>query len=1083
MSLSGWLSSFLRERGITKPEGKPLYWYRCRSDQLEALEQLILNERSPSAPALGACLVLAAAERFRRDYREGPWSWEDCGRSVSQARTLFGFPRFTQLIIDGLKFWRLRLVMNGGHRQFLDTVVLAGGLPVALLHGQQSALRRLLRRLIKQARPDNEESTFLAAKMLIEASPLPRSFKESDEFKRLCADLADQLAAIALRTDAVSIAAINAIDHGWADALPIRVDDSEAEQLVNELLVAARQTRSAESVKGGWVRVLRHVRSRNGQLNFAMSIEIADSVSEAELKSAFGLEHLPAILYVHLQLGDESRGRFVCFRKKQGCQIYKPQLLGASKVVAGNDVAGAVTLVAESSEASSAWTPHGGELLDDELPWVFESPSEEEIGAFVGQGTTHVSRWPVWLRLPAEAKLDREISQENIGTTQRMVVLDREIVIRCPAGVFRITQSDSEITPVLRLFGKVLHLRAEGTNAPVFAGMPRFELSVDERDASMRTKFEWRRVINGSEWSTNRATASGHIVIRAVANGEEVARSRAVVLPQSFRAQSVVTGNGIRATITIDSDWRVLALGAENVETIENQVVVRLPVGARGDVLAIILAPPGPSPKATVDVSIPLPPARAEFRDRVTRKVLSTPQRVSIAEVHRYDFVVNGSGRLLATLSSDARRTAVFPVAKDGFGRGVLSMLSIRDDLDGLLDVLASASNASHLKVWSLEGGGELTVTSHVGNLVCSSGYIHAEGVAAEPESLVARALGHPEAEAFLLHPATSDKGRRQWAVPHLGNCGSVLVTDPSGRWQPMVVATGGAQVSLQESRPMDLGSLLTRFNSGRANESQLDKAINDLGETLDDNADEIAFVEKWAIHFNDVPAHSLDFVKALRRHPGVLIHLLNRSGSAARNALLKWGESFPIFWHTTPLPEWQAAAEYRRKLLEGFEGLADEDEQELLDAIQRSFRSRSGNPIRDALNWQRNVHSCKPELRRLLAEQDRDGFANACREWTADFAQRDSVGDNEVPLFEKAESWSLEHVPATSLDVAWRDRPECWRGALATPLVCAEASVHAVSLPSDVWRDCAMARLWDPDHFDEAYSHALMMGVRGNRQ
>ena len=104
MSLSGWLSTFLHEKAIIKPEGKPLYWYRCRSDQLAALEQLILNERLSSAPAFGPCLVLVAAERFRRDYREGPWSWEDCGRSVSQARTLFGFPRFTQLIIAGLKF-------------------------------------------------------------------------------------------------------------------------------------------------------------------------------------------------------------------------------------------------------------------------------------------------------------------------------------------------------------------------------------------------------------------------------------------------------------------------------------------------------------------------------------------------------------------------------------------------------------------------------------------------------------------------------------------------------------------------------------------------------------------------------------------------------------------------------------------------------------------------------------------------------------------------------------------------------------------------------------------------------------------
>lgn len=89
MNGKDWLSKFLfchtpRE---TKPDGRPLYAYKCRDKDYAAIadllrDWLVLNPSRYLDQCFEPIFCLYAAEAFRREHAEGIWAWDTVFRPL-----------------------------------------------------------------------------------------------------------------------------------------------------------------------------------------------------------------------------------------------------------------------------------------------------------------------------------------------------------------------------------------------------------------------------------------------------------------------------------------------------------------------------------------------------------------------------------------------------------------------------------------------------------------------------------------------------------------------------------------------------------------------------------------------------------------------------------------------------------------------------------------------------------------------------------------------------------------------------------------------------------------------------------------
>ena len=151
LSATEWYLEFLKQRGLDKPDGRPLYEYRCAKDEFSSLEEITRSAlkhghvgRSHKADAL---FCLFAAEWWRRNYEGGPWKWED----ILEAMGISGipFPSLYTTVEHGLKLWQREILMVGENRGFLVTLACEGGLPLNVIRKQGVKLRQFFKALLR----------------------------------------------------------------------------------------------------------------------------------------------------------------------------------------------------------------------------------------------------------------------------------------------------------------------------------------------------------------------------------------------------------------------------------------------------------------------------------------------------------------------------------------------------------------------------------------------------------------------------------------------------------------------------------------------------------------------------------------------------------------------------------------------------------------------------------------------------------------------------------------------------------------------------------------------------------------------
>lgn len=530
-----------RPNKIEQPDGRPFYAYSISEDALQRLECELVQPKCTDATRVKV-LAFVAAERFRRSYKDHVWSWADCGSVVSRIREERGNVPFNKLIQESLKFWGLKPLKVHGRYLYLGSVVTYGGFPVAFLSGQ-SPLRGLLRQLLRKRMTGGRDELHRAASVAIPASGLPDAFKLSPFFTGLCVELVDVVAGLVIQAGgkAMQLESLNEEQPGWKRKLPLSFDGDDVEQLVAELLNVAAESANRDRNDLTFKRSI----VRLGD-TWVPSVHIADIPTRLALPEGCG----DTMYCLHLLVEGELVQQVTRLaRQRDGLYVPFPRLRQHNLQLdpSFSIPSAALSIQVANEQASVDLEIDGGEPLDDELPWIFQSAngaetSQEEIAScdLLAVGSVRTRQQFVIVAIRKNWRVAEgtwtsvgEMQPDESGSIRNVIRVNSTVVINAgEAGDFTICCGAQEDSPTLRLTGS-----HTSTSSPAARRIFRGEARVTAIPPTEGLVIQWRSVGDGYQknWSTRLQMARGLVRYRLYDGNVSVAETRALLLPDSAK--------------------------------------------------------------------------------------------------------------------------------------------------------------------------------------------------------------------------------------------------------------------------------------------------------------------------------------------------------------------------------------------------------------------------------------------------------------------------------------------------------------------------------------------------------------------
>ncbi|MGO1534298.1 MULTISPECIES: STY4851/ECs_5259 family protein [unclassified Halomonas] len=238
--LKGWVSSYLNRKGLTGPNGLPLYSYSTTDNELQFLSAALAvnaEERhgliSRIYWAAGYCLFVS--EKYRREY-EASWSWQafdaELGIKLQPSE-------HTELVKLGLGFWDRPIRYRSNGADYLGSLFAEGGLPWKLLQNERHGFGRAIKAGLKYYHEYKRDGGDIVQVIREYGQYFPQSFK-NDEKYQLLASIAETLMVLAeqhgldQQEDPASF--LNRHLPQWRDEFPLPLEEDNGFALVNEWL-------------------------------------------------------------------------------------------------------------------------------------------------------------------------------------------------------------------------------------------------------------------------------------------------------------------------------------------------------------------------------------------------------------------------------------------------------------------------------------------------------------------------------------------------------------------------------------------------------------------------------------------------------------------------------------------------------------------------------------------------------------------------------------------------------------------------------------------------------------------------------
>lgn len=924
--------SLLEKRGLSRPDGRSLYEYRLTSNEFEELEGTLRTwlGRIIGVYNLGdilkltgfpALFVLYSAEWWRRRYDGSGFSWEPILRDLGVAADSWTPGERSQCVKDGLASWGLAPRRQGALR-FLGAIAVQGGLPLRLLGEARSGVGKLLQRVLQLA--EGREVADVDVRGWIESLCLwlPKSYRQ-DIIYALLTDMVlvvlqlKQEAGLSIGDDAVAV--LDRKIPRWKERFPLSLDDRHARSLVEQLVKDAANVR-VRKIKP-CLPVERFIeQGQDGGWQLASRIELPDTLEEKALAQIFNIEpvDLPRTATLSVLAGEHSRQTSV--RKLAGRSMFR--LESAEWRFDGSDALEEHVLQLSAADGRTWVTEaHKGELLDEDLPWVF---AEEAPISLLKQGSGRVAPTQVLLAIPESWHL-----QEIDGGTTELI----GNVNTPQRNLFRV-QGKTKITTFSGLETVIHTGQASAAEQQLVWSGNRFWLDfISPRRAYKGIPQIYRVDDTGSKQHVNGRPvcsvlgapqtnqALGPVVLKYPSTGEAQIRTQMVLLPED--ASLELAPDTARSGQISFINWGLANASLFNASQVQQHIhqqndTLTLRVAANGSTRtpeSVVVDLYWPHTIKAVRVRLPYP-ARGVRAFNGKNQEIQSGDLLSIKDLLGVRLIVNIFGARKPELDISAnggqmhRRcqlrflpgTLVLDIPLVDYLADIQHMLSMDDSPDSLVSVSVLSDRQS---VFKLNIARYAAVMERDASLV----YIEKQGInrleieQIEQWRVQATRLEYPSDEPIELKPVLSE------GVP-TGSWQFEPETKEPGTWL-VYPAPENKELFRACIWPIE-GEITTDDVLIEAmSTSQQNKREEQIAEVISKLASDFLHpswltVDQLANQFGHLSLATLDLWRIFSRSFRGMAALALRMGNLPKNFYLRFAREMPFTWETVTLQGWK---------------------------------------------------------------------------------------------------------------------------------------------------------------------------------
>lgn len=522
MNPNNWLkATVLSQCDLRFSDERPLYAYRCSTVLFEKMAESLtpalthLSGRQTLDDAWSSMYCLYAAEWWRRNHEAGTWSWSGIDASLGWQN--FSHTERYKLLRIGMKWWKREIMKrHDGDNLYLVTIACEGGLPLKLLHRENTNLSRYFKALLKERQlirhSSSQAATDTGTLAEDQRNLLPATL-QNDVVYELSGQLIDAVSHCRQLLGEASkhpLEQLDSIEPDWRDAFPLLLEDGVAQSLIADLL-AERLTPKRQTQRDFCEVTRRLVRTASDQWQPELSITLPAKIKLEALLDQLELNDeatLPVHLEFRAQLGDAEHSIAVLSQLASGNKAWRVSMAsGGSDFRVKNEAALeelSLRIVAGPKEYAQ-WTPDSSASPADDLPWIYVCP----VGAtganakqleLVGCGTLTTREATLFAVVPSEWQIpatDNCCSLGALGVVDRQVYqLQEAITLQSSAGdSFTIEPgAEADDLPNYRVLGSRTFWNYH--KRPVYAGAPHLSIQTEDNSNPVpAAEMFWRPAV------------------------------------------------------------------------------------------------------------------------------------------------------------------------------------------------------------------------------------------------------------------------------------------------------------------------------------------------------------------------------------------------------------------------------------------------------------------------------------------------------------------------------------------------------------------------------------------------------------
>ena len=1114
---TAWLSSLLGPVGLSVPDGRPLYSYRCSTERFEEARDVLTGWRPQRDPGAGGrVFAVYAAEWWQRNYDGGPWAWQPLLDSI---RCEAAFPELYEPLRNAWRWWGVRPVVLGASVRYLGTCACQGGLPLRFVSSSHSNVRRFLRALLREYRTFRRvvDDGYTLAEPL--RSHLPRSLRQEPVY-RLCAEVMDQiweLRGVGSQQDD-PVAVLDRQTPEWRSRMPIDLGDAQARKLIDSLL---RDAATAESTTAGEFQVLRYITDTAAGRRFVVEPRVPQRMSVAGMAKLVGIGRgdLPGRFQLRV---DGSRPMPIANGRIAGDDVVFSGVLADPEDLAAIADREIRWFLQAGRRVGDSFAPRGGAAPADDLPWVFAATEDDESRLdFYAEGSvrTRFPRVAVACREETARMLlphpDCRPWEAQPVTGRVMLDVEGDVSIDTPVGTCRIrTAQEQERQFEHRLVGK----RCFDFEAPLPVYHRAPSLFAIESEGIQRrvpeAQVSWHAE-RGDEWVRN-PDSPGVWRVRREVDGETVFLSKICLAGADFSAKVVPGRESTRGCVDIRGASLDVACEHPQVDvetekqTDHQRVTVHFVPdrfadagGGRTDPPSYVeLATRWPN-GSTLPMTLPFPGRGARFvhpdhGDAGRRRSLSVESLYgwrALAISPRTTDTFRLVGELRADDLDQMKAAAHFDVALQKIGDGVseLPLVVVHDALQSLFAATKLLDARIHLELTS---GGFAEGRTVVRRFACGV-EVSEESLFSVPSrcipdgatvSFEAFSLETPGLGRTPLEPAGKDGEPAGWKIPDaaLRRQTRIVLARSGDQYfaRPFIDPSDQAPLDAPEACSLAQASAITNMeNRIGAMRRILQDMVEGGGEENWEYLADLLDVSRG------LPATTFDALDCLSDNPAALVRLLLRTPQEeARARIWRLEHELPFTWLLVPVQVWveEMTDTHRaiRKELEDVGVFAPKEVRQRADERLTEVAAEAARFCRGLTPLSHFADDATSD-RRIVPQVS----ATAPPRGAFDELYRDRAGPYQVllragsdfrwPVGPDRDNWVAEIALLAESpwkDVVWAD---CERVGFRRPLTdapfgAAFAAASGVRVSRRLVHATKLLRSHAPEWFDTAYGVAL---------